>query len=407
MIPFFFSLTFLDQKKYILDTINLSMVASVVSNVNGLMVAGLHLFLRSQNSATYASSAEQERKKSIYDPRDPSDDRRGSNLSLQPVRSPKSQGRERCDSISALLHAADVEEGRSIASPMSYGAASRGPVSPKLFIPSNPTYPEPTQPPSETSPSQMRKQSYSVFPQESSPVAAAGVLPATTYSPMTTKPLRDTWKPPPIVKPWASKGHKRDSSIVSTATVQIGIRLSNVEDYIPRKSTDTDVPDVPEVPDIREMPTMPALLPSPLAKFDSMPAADSSSSVYEDADIILSDPPRTRSIKESKMKNLPPVPRSPAGPLAVEVPKAQPEKRKSLGDEWVTLTPAVYTPKEDFPQRTLSNRSINTRKLPSPMGVGFNNPGRSGLSPKQAPPRPSPSGSSTPLLNTSTKADWI
>lgn len=402
----------MDQKKVIFDTINLAMMASVVSNVNGLMVAGLHLFLRSQNNAPCNNPCEYERKKSIYDPRDPSDDYRGSNLSLQPVKGSNSPGRERCDSISALLHAADVEEGRSVASLRSYGAASRSPVSPKLFIPSGPTYPEPTQPPSETSPSQMRKQSYSVFPQDSSAVAEAGVLPATTYSPMTSKPARDTWKPPPIVKPWTSRGHKRDSSIASTATVQIGIRLSNVEDYIPRKSTDTDVPDVPDVPDVNEMPPMPVIRSSPLAKVDTMSEAEYYVSDYEDADIVLDDPPRRRSVSESRMKRLPPVPKSPAGTsqkAAEPQAQQQQDERESLGEEWITLTPAVYTPKDEFPQRTLSNRSnrsVNTRKLPSPMGVGFNNPGR-GLSPKHPPPRPSASAATTPLASTSTKADWI
>lgn len=385
------------------------MMASVVSNVNGLMVAGLHLFLRSQNSAPGNNPSEYESKKSVYDPRDPFDDHRGSNVSLQPVNGSGTQGRERCDSISALLHAADVEEGRSIASSRSYGAASHGPASPKIFIPSSPTYPEPTQPPSETSPSQMRKQSYSAFPHDSSPVAVAGVLPATTYSPMTSKPARDTWKPPPIVKPWTFKGHKRDSSITSTATVQIGIRLSNVDDYIPRKSTDTDIAYVPEVPHVSEMPPLPVNRPSPLAAVDTMSEAEYYTSEYEDAGIILDDPqPRRRSSKDSRMKTLPPVPRSPVEVSRDAEPRAQqPAARESLGEEWITLTPAVYTPSVDFPpQRTLSNRSANTRKLPSPMGVGFNNPGR-GLSPMHAPPRPLVGAAMTSEDSTPKKADWI
>lgn len=400
------------------------MMAAVVSNVNGLMVAGLHLFLKSQNNPANCNNLSvYERKKSMYDPRDRSDDYRGSNLSLQPV----NQARGRMDSVSTLLHSNDVEEGRSMASPRSYnyGTSSRGPVSPKLFIPSGPTYPEPIQPPSETSPSQMRKQSHSAFTQEPSLTSTTGVLPATTYSPITSKPSRDTWIPPPIVKPWMTRGHKRDSSITSTATVQIGIRLSNVEDYVPRKSTDTEVPDVPEVPDVRTMPSVPALLPSPMPRdnrteFEWAPE-------YMDTQIILDDPPRRRSsIQDARMKTLPPVPRTPvalasqtrkeAGPaLTVEAPP-QDEKKQSVPDEWVTLTPAVYTPQEYFPpQRSLSTRSntsTHSRKLPSPMGVGFNTPGGRGLgpndrSPIHPPPRPSASTATTPLAATSTKADWI
>lgn len=404
------------------------MMASVVSNVNGLMVAGLHLFLKSQNNPANCNNLSvYERKKSIYDPRDRSDDYRGSNLSLQPVNGLASHPRGRVDSVSTLLHSSDAEEGRSMASPRSYnyGTSSRGPVSPKLFIPSGPTYPEPILPPSETSPSQMRKQSHSAFTQEPSLTSTAGVLPATTYSPITSKPSRDTWNPPPIVKPWMTRSHKRDSSITSTATVQIGIRLSNVEDYVPRKSTDTEVPDVPEVPDIRKMPPVPAgLLPSPMPKdnrteFEWAPE-------YMDTQIILDDPPRRRSsIQDARMKTLPPVPKSPAepasqarkaaGPALMVEPPSQDDKKQSVPEEWVTLTPAVYTPQEYFPQRSLSTRSntSNTsRKLPSPMGVGFNTPGGRGLgpsdkSPIHPPPRPSASTATTPLAATSTKADWI
>lgn len=434
IIPFFFSLTFLDQEKVIRDTINLSMVASVVSNVNGLMVAGLHLFHRSQSNCPIGNNmGEYERKNYLYDPRDRRDDYRGSNHSLRPVNGQNNQARGRSDSNTNLLHLPDAEAGsmvspRSLASPKSYGTtAARSPFSPKISIPSGPKYPEPTQPPSETSPSQIRKQSYSVFPQDTPTAAAAGVLPATTYSPLTSKPARDTWKPPPIVKPWVPRGHKRDSSITSTATVQIGIRLSNVDDYIPRKSTDTDVPDIPAVPDVSQMPTMPQLPVgrSPLAEVETRSASEYESE-YTDTEIILDDPPRTRSVRDARMKTLPPVPTGEKKTVtaAAQSEVAEPANMKEeLAEEWVTLAPVVYSPKEEsrpqrsgssrsakrldaIPQRSDSNRSA--RKLPSPMGVGFNTPNRS---PAHAPPRPSAAGTvsaaTTPLTASATKADWI
>lgn len=403
-MPFFFSLTFLDQEKVIYDTLNLGMVAAVVSNVNGLMVAGLHLFLRSQNTTSICQDlGEYERKQGMYDPRDRHDDHRGSNHSLQPVNSASS--RARSDSHATLLHAADAG-GRGFPSPMSYGTA-RSPFSPKISIPSGPAYPEPTQPPSETSPSQIRKQSYSLYPQDTP--AAAAVLPASTYSPMASKPARDTWKPPPIVKPWTGRGHKRDSSITSTATVQIGIRLSNVDDYVPRKSTDTDVPDVPDVPDPR---TMPTIRPSRLAEFETRPESEYSD--YAGTDIILADPPRRSSIKDARMKTLPPVPRtiSTAGALTTntEANAAAPAPAPQSDDEpqaqLITLSPTVYQEPAEL-RRTASNKSM--RKLPSPMGVGFNTPsGRSPSDPRLAaiaPPRPGGSAATTPLPTT--KADWI
>lgn len=398
------------------------MVASVVSNVNGLMVAGLHLFHRSQNNGTNGNNvAEYERKKYLYDPRDP-DEHRGSNHSLQPVNGQSARGRS--DSNTNLLRFSDAEAGsmvspRSIASPKSYGtAAARSPFSPKIFIPSGPKYPEPTQPPSETSPSQIRKQSYSIFPQDSTSAAAAGVLPATTYSPMTSKPVRDTWKPPPIVKPWASRGHKRDSSITSTATVQIGIRLSNVDDYIPRKSTDTDVPDIPDIPDVAQMPPMPqpSIGRSPLAEVESRSVSE------YDAEISDMSDDSSRSPRDARMKTLPPVPKGDDKRVAEESqPKLVEPFKEELAEEWVTLAPVVYTPVDEYPpkrsnsgrsakrldaipQRSDSNRSA--RKLPSPLGVGFNTPSRS---PAHAPPRPTATGSAatTPLPASATKADWI
>lgn len=405
-MPFFFSITFLDQEKVIWNTLNLGMVAAVVSNVNGLMVAGLHLFLRSQNTSSICEDlGEYERKKSIYDPRDRRDDHRGSNHSLQPVN--RSNSRARSDSSATLLHATNTEE-RGFPSPMSYGTA-RSPFSPKISIPSGPAYPEPTQPPSETSPSQIRKQSYSLYPNDQPPTAAA-VLPATTYSPMTSRPTRDTWKPPPIVKPWMGRGHKRDSSITSTATVQIGIRLSNVDDYIPRKSTDTDVPDVPDVPDPR---TMPTIRSSQLAEYEAK--TESNYSDYAGTDIILADPPSRPSSKDSRMKTLPPVPRSPS-PVVITDNEASMDEAVSpvspvssddeQGSTLMTLSPTVYQDPVEL-RRTASNRSM--RKLPSPLGVGFSTPnGRGPSDPRLAgvaPPRPTGSAATTPIP--SSKADWI
>lgn len=391
------------------------MVASVVSNVNGLMVAGLHLFLRSQNKSIIGHNLnDYERKQFMYDPRNGRDANRGSNHSLQPVGA-QIQARARSDSIATLLHVADAEEGRSMASPRSYGSTARSPFSPKLFIPAGPKYPEPIQPPSETSPSQIRKQSYSIFPQDSHTTVAQGVLPATTYSPMSSKPVRDTWKAPPIVKPWVGRGHKRDSSIQSTATVQIGIRLSNVDDYVPRKSTDTDVPDVPEVPNVANMPL---IRPSPLAEVETRSESEYTSE-YEDLDSIFDNPLRKRSIRDARMKTLPPVPKSPtqagtSGKLAdIETTESQAaegtdnEEEVEEQDTLITLSPAVYTPDESL-HRSASNRSA--RKLPSPMGVGFNTPAARGphdRSPIHAPPRPTGSAATTPLATTSTKADWI
>lgn len=383
------------------------MVASVVSNVNGLMVAGLHLFLRSQTHSTIGHNhGDLERKRYSYDPRE-QNNFRGSEYSLQPVNT-NSDTRSRSDSVATLLRAGDAEEGRVALQTTAPSFSQRSPFSPKLYIPSDPAYPEPTQPPSDTSPSQMRKQSYSIFPQDApqgAPIVDA-LLPSTTYSPATSKPARDTWKPPPIVKPWAGRGHRRDSSSFSTATVQIGIRISNVDDFLPRKSNDTTrdyMPgfSFPKVP----VSHFPGNRPSPPASVESkleseyVPKYTGNASTQEQGSEAVSP-------VDPKTKTLPPMPWSPAVLNAQNGPEDKGKGKAAEPEEQLfTLSPAVYTPHDSL-QRTPSQK----QKLPSPKGVGFSAPitrnnSKSERSPSHAPPRPTGSAATTPMP--SSKADWI
>ncbi|CAN8095325.1 unnamed protein product [Discula destructiva] len=403
VLPFFFSMTFLKQQNILYERLDFAMVAAVVSNVNGLMVAGLYLFLRSQNNQVLQDWNKDERKEDKFGSRD---QHRSSSHSLQPVK--RSSSRPRSDSQATLLHADDGEETRGFLSPMSYGTA-RTSFSPRISIPSNPTYPEPTQPPSETSPSQLRRQSYSLFPQNCS-TAAAAVLPATAYSPMTSKPARSTWEPPPVVMPWIGRGHKRDSSLESSATVQIGIRFSHVGNYVPRASSDTDVPDVVLVPQVQPTPT---LRPSPLADVETR--SDSSNNSHAATSIVKATQCHQASIKDVKMKTLPPVPRSPAISVTTACAAADSNAVSPVTDDGeaeeqegplIILSPTVY---RDPVELQTSASDMSSRKLPSPMGVGFNTPtGRGPSDPRLAalaPPRPTGSAATTPLP--STKTDWI
>lgn len=347
------------------------MVASVVANVNGLMVAGLHLFLRSQNNASIGHNlGEYEHHKTKHEPRE---DDGGSTHAMHPVNG-TSQDRARSDSITTLLRAVDAEEGQSPISPT---------FRPKVTIPQAP---EPTQPPSETSPSHMRKQSYSLFP--NNPFAPAAVLPATTYAPAASKPLRDTFRPPPIVKPWLGRGHKRDSSIVSSATVQIGIRFSNVDDFQPARISDAQDSDRPET----------VLRPSPLAQNEVRPESE-----YTEPEILPEPLFTRRASRDARMKTLPPVPREDPPVQKVESDDEQSESErsdKSDQDGLITLSPSVYTP-QDTPQR---NNSTKTTRMPSPMGVGFSNPAARNNGEKHAPPRPNGTGVTTPVPS---NKSWI
>lgn len=374
IISFFFSLTFLDSKRQISQNLNLSMVASVVANVNGLLVAGLHLFLRSQNNASIGHNlGEHNHHKTKLEPHE---DDAGSNHALHAVNSFNGHDRTRSDSITTLLHAVDAEDGQSPNSPT---------FRPKVTIPQAP---EPTQPPSETSPSQIRKQSYSLFP--NNPFAPATVLPATTYAPIpnTTKPLRDTYRPPPIVKPWLGRGHKRDSSIVSSATVQIGIRFSNVDDFQPGRPSDLDDSDRPEVSDV-------ALRPSPLAKSKARPEFE-----FVEPEVLPEPLFTRRASRDAKMKTLPPVPKDESPAPEVESEDEQSDSERSDQDGLITLSPSVYSPQEK-PQR---NNSTKTSRMPSPMGVGFSNPAARNNGEKHAPLRPNAGSATTPVPS---NKSWI
>jgi hypothetical protein len=339
------------------------MIASVVANVNGLLVAGLHLFLRSQNSASIGHNlGENEHHKTKSEPHE---DDAGSTHALHLVNS--SNDRARSDSITSLLRAVDAQDGQRPSSPT---------FRPKVTIPQAP---EPTQPPSETSPSHMRKQSYSLFP--NNPFASAAVLPATTYAPTptATKPLRDTYRPPPIVKPWLGRGHKRDSSIVSSATVQIGIRFSNVDDFQPGRPSDVNDSDRPEA----------VLGPSPLAQSEAR-----SVSGYVEPEILPEPLFARRASRDVRMKTLPPVPKDESSASKVESDEESSYSERSEGSDQgglITLSPSVYTPQET-PQR---NNSTKTTRMPSPMGVGFSTPASRNNGEKHAPPRPSAGAATT------------
>ncbi|KAI3401050.1 hypothetical protein diail_759 [Diaporthe ilicicola] len=369
VIPFFFSLTFLDQKKNLFQSLNLSMVASVVANVNGLMVAGLHLFLRSQNNASIGHNlGEHDHRKTKFESHQ---DDGGSTHAMHAV---NNSDRARSDSITTLLRAVDAEEGQSPSSPT---------FRPKVTIPQAP---EPTQPPPETSPSHMRKQSYSLFP--NNPFAPAAVLPATTYAPAAAKPSRDTFRPPPIVKPWMGRGHKRDSSIVSSATVQIGIRFSNVDDFQPARASDDS-----------ERPETAVLRPSPLAQNEVRPESE-----YTEPEILPEPLFTRRASRDAKMKTLPPVPREENPVAKVESEEEQSDSEaseRSDQDGLITLSPSVYTPQET-PQRS---NSTKTTRMPSPKGVGFSNPAVRNNGDKHAPPRPN--GGAAATTPVSSNKSWI
>ena len=377
MIPFFFFVSFLNEPAGGSQALNLSMIASVVANVSGLMTGGLHLFLRSKTLSTIGPKdkiGEYERQKlkhqiRVRGPSDP--DFRGH--MMQPVSTPPLQ---RTDSTDTLIER-EKEEDAVLESPSSiYSIISRpNPLRSNAVYPvaGLPRSPSPVQMSAITSPSHARKQSYSIFPSSSAAsMKSMTLLPATTYSPSAVKPSRDTLKPPPSVKTLMSR-HRRDSSMASSATVQIGLRLSSVEDMPPMN------------PKFNDSQTHLLNCPKEKAKLDSRPspfAQAETASVSED-DYLPDESPRRSPVKDARMKTLPPVPTN----ITAEMEKEDDFK----------LSPTVYSP-----------RSPTKAKLPSPRGVGFSVPQRSNSAgPPRSPPPARRRANTEPSVPPTDKGDWI
>lgn len=231
MIPYFYVIAFNGQRRHAL---NLSMVAAVVANISGLMTGGLYLFLKSNTISTIGpknKDGDYENRREGYNKAERYE---SSGLDfdshiMRPVTSPGKV--RRMGSNASLIRTARDEE------------AEHSPTTPTILFRA-PTVPEPAQMPS-TPPAanHMRKESYSLFPNRP-PTArpSAALLPSTTYTPASsTLSDADTLKPPPSMGFLAARGHRRNSSLISSATVQIGLRLSSVENVPPLLSPGTDV----------------------------------------------------------------------------------------------------------------------------------------------------------------------
>jgi len=192
------------------------------------------------------------------------------------------------------------------------------------------------------------------------------------------------------MKALVSGRHRRDSSLVSTATVQIGLRFSNVNDMPPVVKS-VDVSDTKvyhlDCPKLREK----AAEGSPRSGRPTAlisPIQNSSAQGRED-DTLVDDAAPKRS---PRMKTLPAVPAPGAAPAQVDSDDES-DYESDYGDEKgeITLRPKVYNPQS--PTKT---------KLTSPKGVGFT------MLTSSATPKPN--GSTTPPpkpAGASAKSDWI
>ncbi len=266
----------------------------------------------------------------------------------------------------------------------------------------------------------MRKRSYSLFPNNAPGTTTTfSILPATTYSPnaaaKSDAPLSqadlDALKPPPSMGNLMNR-HRRDSSLVSSATVQIGLRLSNVNDImIPPMTINARPPQtVGSAESVYSLDCPEEKLGLAASKRPGALLAGGEASAQA-REIIEDATPKRNPVKDLRMKTLPPVPTASviiAGAGSSDSGSEYEDQEEEEEEEEaeaipMTLSPAVYNP-----------QSPTKARLPSPRGVGFtmiakaNSTGsthpRSPRSPPVAPPRRT-TGEPSPRP-TETK-DWI
>ncbi|KAJ0159912.1 hypothetical protein CTA2_8900 [Colletotrichum tanaceti] len=357
LVPFFFNLSFTEQRSATGESLTLSMIASVVANVSGLMTGGLHLFLRSNTLSTIgprqSGKCESDRKKLKAGIRVYSGDDEYENHMMNPVGQTRSL--RRMDSTDSLMP--EKEEEARIESPSGSPTYANPLRSNAVWQPARSPVktPEPAQVSTYQVPkAHARKRSYSLFPseQQNNNTKSITLLPAKTYAPGARIPDEDGMmllRPPPM----HSQGfrHRRESSLASSATVQIGLRLSNVDDMPPLNShyflnnASVNSLSCPDDGDAEASKRLSALA-------QVVVASDSGSSDSEEDDTLVSSPIRRE--KDVRMRALPSVPR-------VTVPRQS--QLQEQEPEQLTLSPAVYRP--ESPQKA---------RVTSPQGVGSNAP---------------------------------
>ncbi|KAI1487594.1 hypothetical protein F5X96DRAFT_140545 [Biscogniauxia mediterranea] len=385
MAPFFIYLTFSSSGDG--TGLTLSMIATVVANVSGLMTGCLHLFLRSHPSTTIGASyklAEYERQKLKYQirVRGPSEMDFNGHM-LQPVSGPQYPRKTESQESLVDLEKNDIQRGNDSGyegSPQDSPNAPNPLGSNAVFGTIDvPRAPEPAQvPASSLSNIHGRRPSvsYRLFPnKDQNNTNTPALLPSTTYSPNTNMsqnawPLPDLTEllvPPPSIRA-GGRGHRRDSSLASSATVQIGLRLSNVNDMPRMTNKDAiELEDVYTLDCCDRLEAPAPLRPSPLANADNV----------EDMTPISR-------------------PQSPAGLPGLGIRRDPATAASSQADtSEIILNPTVYDP-----------NSPTRAKVPSPRGVGFSMPRRVNTTPVQSapttPPPPRTRGNST-----TAKVDWI
>jgi hypothetical protein len=233
ILPFFIQSMLMDLVTEVYELSKYGMVASVVANLLGIIVFGCFIFLRSKkmDSAELDDSFNPE--KGMYNEQE--NDARTDSINsderwLNQIQQPLTPPHYKTDILSPSPRAPKIQDSIT-PSVYSRGNVAQPSTTMRQEVPSLPAQ-QPTLP--QTPYIHVRESSNDSTlrnPGQQQPSTPGWVLPAATYQPFLSPglvpALSDLALPPRIGSP---ASHHRAASLESTATVQIGLRLSNVND---------------------------------------------------------------------------------------------------------------------------------------------------------------------------------
>ncbi|TVY51577.1 hypothetical protein LCER1_G007015 [Lachnellula cervina] len=357
VIPWFISLV---QNGPEAGDLKVAMMATVVVNLSGLISGLLQLFLRANTATTsFGPRSLKDRKKHeirIWGP----NELVFNNHLMDPVAGPRSPPRDlasRSDSRSSLV-GFEKEAGRVISMesirspPFELPVRYNNTLASSAIEPKTPTNAESVHgtvtPAAQT---HARKPSYSLFPPERSPVKLT-VPGARQQEPTSIYDISDLTPPPPIFGPGSRANHRRDSSMASSATVQIGLRLSHAPEPSEEDMQALPLPSTTYNANAATRPQTPETLDVKGFNFSSLPQ-----SPFRPSPLNISTTSPTKSPTYVN-KTLPPTPKS-------NIPISR------LNESNTQLSPAVYSPDKKTAQTpesaTMPKNPLRGNPLGSPI----------------------------------------
>jgi hypothetical protein len=303
MIPFFVNITFGDLEASATQAMEVAMIASVVANLSGIMTGGLYLFLRGGRYSSAGKDADSALCNQEFEKGNQAEKSQGFEDSngrqsfppapYSPSVYPPSGSRPQTAANGKRAISSTPFDGllKSLRDTNGFFLSAQSPIE------STPVPDVPVGPPKD----QHQETRQRAFLAESiAPQSPGGyLLPAATYvpdqenMPLGLEPV-DLLMPPPLHLPGSAGWHRRESSLGSSATVQIGLRLSNMGDAETAESQDT-----------LRLETSAPRSPSPLSSVPSSRRSPSSLSDKDQQsapDALLTDP------RDKKLPDLPMTP---------------------------------------------------------------------------------------------------